>query len=53
MPQEDSVFHKAPPNGEEEMARRYARLVQSCVRPYFLTGGDYDDLVQELSLIHI
>ena len=47
MPQEDRFFSTLPPLGEEELARRYARLVQSCVRPYFLTGGDYDDLVQE------
>ena len=48
MPQENQFFHKALSQGEEEeLARRYARLVQSCVRPYFLTGGDYDDLVQE------
>ena len=32
---------------EDDLARRYARLVRSCARPYFLTGGDYDDLVQE------
>ena len=42
MPQENQFFHKALSQGEEEeLARRYARLVQSCVRPYFLTGGDF------------
>ena len=34
-------------NSEDALARRYARLVRRCARPYFLTGGDYDDLTQE------
>lgn len=36
-----------PSESEDELARRYARLVSRCARPYFLTGGDYDDLIQE------
>lgn len=36
-----------PSESEDELARRYARLVSRCARPYFLTGGDYDDLLQE------
>lgn len=32
---------------EEAIAREYVRLVRSCARPYFLAGGDYEDLVQE------
>lgn len=32
---------------EDDLARCYLRLVRSCARPFFLTGGDYDDLVQE------
>lgn len=32
---------------EESIAREYVRLVRSCARPYFLAGGDYEDLVQE------
>ena len=36
-----------PSNSEDALARRYARLVRRCARPYFLTGGDYDDLTQE------
>ncbi|MDR2421064.1 MAG: sigma-70 family RNA polymerase sigma factor [Oscillospiraceae bacterium] len=32
---------------EEEMVLRYARLVRACARPYFLAGGDGEDLIQE------
>jgi len=32
---------------EEELAGRYGRLVRSCARPYFLVGGDSEDLIQE------
>ncbi|MDR0446307.1 MAG: sigma-70 family RNA polymerase sigma factor [Oscillospiraceae bacterium] len=32
---------------EEEMVLKYARLVRACARPYFLTGGDAEDLIQE------
>ena len=32
---------------EEVLACRYHRLVRSCARPYFLTGGDSEDLLQE------
>lgn len=32
---------------EEELASRYGRLVRSCARPYFLVGGDSEDLIQE------
>lgn len=47
------------------LAYRYRRLVRSCAHPYFLAGGDSEDLLQEgmfglikamrefLSLIHI
>ena len=30
-----------------ELALRYRRLVKSCMRPYFLAGGDSEDLLQE------
>lgn len=33
--------------GEEELVRRYARLVRICARPWFLAGGDSEDLIQE------
>lgn len=32
---------------EERLAMRYSRLVRICARPYFLAGGDSEDLIQE------
>lgn len=32
---------------EEELVLRYNRLVRICARPYFLAGGDSEDLIQE------
>ena len=32
---------------EEQLARRYRRLVRCCARPLFLAGGDSEDLIQE------
>ena len=32
---------------EEALVARYTRLVRQLARPYFLAGGDSDDLVQE------
>ena len=32
---------------EETLVTRYTRLVRQLARPYFLAGGDSDDLVQE------
>jgi RNA polymerase sporulation-specific sigma factor len=32
---------------EEQLAMRYSRLVKICARPYFLAGGDSEDLTQE------
>lgn len=32
---------------EECLAARYSRLVRVCARPYFLAGGDSEDLIQE------
>ncbi len=32
---------------EETMIRRYSRVVRSLARPFFLTGGDQEDLLQE------
>ncbi len=32
---------------EEILVLRYARLVRACARPYFLAGGDAEDLFQE------
>lgn len=35
------------PRAEEELVTRYARLVRVCARPFFLAGGDSEDLIQE------
>jgi len=35
------------PRAEEQLAARYSRLVRICARPYFLAGGDSEDLIQE------
>ena len=32
---------------EEALAERYVRLVRACARPFFLNGGDSEDLTQE------
>ena len=32
---------------EEELIRRYGRVIRSVARPFFLTGGDSEDLTQE------
>jgi len=34
-------------SAEEQLAARYFRLVKVCARPYFLVGGDSEDLTQE------
>ena len=35
---------------EEVLVLRYNRLVRICARPFFLTGGDSDDLIQEMCI---
>ena len=32
---------------EDELAKRYSKTVRICARPYFLAGGDSEDLIQE------
>ena len=32
---------------EEVLVTRYGRLVRTCARPFFLVGGDSEDLIQE------
>jgi len=34
-------------DAEDALARRYVKTVRSIARPYFLTGGDGEDLTQE------
>ncbi len=34
-------------SAEEQLIAKYAVLVRACSRPYFLAGGDSEDLIQE------
>ena len=34
-------------DAEEVLVKRYLRMVRVCARPYFLAGGDSEDLIQE------
>ena len=47
----DEVLCKLAADGrrdaEEELVKRYFRQVRVCARPYFLAGGDSEDLIQE------
>ena len=56
LPDEDlCALAKAGDRGAEEiLVARYNRLVRTCARPYFLVGGDSEDLTQEgmVGLIH-
>ena len=49
--QSDETLWKLASEGdlrsEELLAERYARLVRATARPYFLVGGDSEDLLQE------
>jgi RNA polymerase sporulation-specific sigma factor len=38
---------KESPEALETLLLRHTRLVRSCARPLFLSGGDHEDLVQE------
>jgi len=47
---DDDLIHMArqgSESAEEELAKRYSKLVRICARPYFLVGGDSEDLIQE------
>jgi len=41
-------------NAEQVLALRHHSTVRACVRPYFLAGGDSEDLIQEgmIGLLH-
>ncbi len=47
----DEELCKAAASGnlaaEEQLVKKYNRLVKVCSRPYFLAGGDSEDLIQE------
>jgi RNA polymerase sporulation-specific sigma factor len=49
LPDEALCVHAASgaPLAEEELVKRYGRLVRACARPLFLAGGDSEDLIQE------
>ena len=42
-----SLAHRGDPEAEEQLVKRYAVTVRVCARPYFLAGGDSEDLIQE------
>ena len=42
-----SLAERGESGAEDLLARRYVRLVRICARPYFLNGGDSEDLLQE------
>lgn len=39
--------HLGDDSAEEKLVKRYSKLVRICSRPYFLIGGDNEDLIQE------
>ena len=41
------IYLSGDDNAGSELAVRYRRTVNICTRPYFLTGGDSEDLIQE------
>jgi len=49
--QSDAALWAAAAGGDSEaeeiLAARYSKLVKACARPYFLAGGDSEDLIQE------
>ncbi|SMC51055.1 sigma-70 family RNA polymerase sigma factor [Papillibacter cinnamivorans] len=42
-----SMVSNGDRKAEEAIVTRYNRLVRACARPYFLAGGDSEDLIQE------
>ena len=41
------LAHDGDGHAEEILVTRYSRLVRKLARPYYLAGGDSDDLIQE------
>ena len=37
-------------NAEEALVKRYLRMVRVCARPFFFSGGDSEDLIQEATI---
>ena len=48
------LFQKGDEEAGSELASRYRPLIKRCTRPYFLLGGDSEDLIQEgmIGLVH-
>lgn len=42
-----SLVMRQEAGAEEALVERYVRVVRMCARPYFLSGGDSEDLIQE------
>lgn len=42
-----ALAHEGRSEAEDALARRYVRLVRICARPFFLSGGNSEDLIQE------
>lgn len=42
-----ALLSTSPLEAEEELVMRYTPLVRLCTRPYYLVGGDAEDLMQE------
>ena len=42
-----SLYLAGDPEAGNALVLRYRRLVKSCTRPFFLAGGDSEDLLQE------
>lgn len=49
-----SLSQSGDENAGSELTRRYKPLIKRCARPYFLLGGDAEDLIQEgmIGLVH-
>ena len=42
-----ALFRRGDGAAGSELAVRYRPLIKRCTRPYFLVGGDSEDLIQE------
>ena len=42
-----ALFHDGNGEAGSELAVRYRPVIKRCTRPYFLVGGDSEDLIQE------
>ena len=42
-----SAVRAGDSDAQDALIRKYTRVVRACARPYFLNGGDSEDLIQE------